>query len=236
MNESLPTPTTESNEMSVATNEERNFALNQRRAQALSNAPLVPKEFAKSVANCLIAVNLAQRTGFDTFEVMQNLHVIHGKPSFSAFFLIACINRCGRFESLKFRTEGEGMKKTCTAHAVEKSTGEVIEGPPVSLQMAHDEGWSTKSGSKWKTMPDLMLRYRSAAFFARTVAPEIAMGMHTPYEVNDMRANAQATSRPSAISAQEALEQARDITPDSSVEPDSVDSAFGLDGDGPEDF
>lgn len=235
MNESLPTPTTQSNEMSVATNEERIFALNQRRAQALSNAPLVPKEFAKSVANCLIAVNLAQRTGFDTFEVMQNLHVIHGKPSFSAFFLIACINKCGRFESLKFRTEGEGMQRTCIAHAVEKSTGEVIEGPPVSLKMAHDEGWSTKSGSKWKTMPDLMLRYRSAAFFARTVAPEIAMGMHTPEEAIDMRANSQARHQPSASSAQEALEQARDVTPPE-PELDEIDSAFSLAGDGPADI
>ena len=235
MNESLPTPTTQSNEMSVATNEERTFALNQRYAQALATSDLAPKAFAGSVANCLIAVNLAKRTNFDPLMVMQNMAVIHGKPSWSATFLIACINACGRFESLQFRIEGEGMKKTCTAHAVEKSTGEVVEGPPVSLQMANDEGWSTKSGSKWKTMPDLMLRYRSAAFFARTVAPEVAMGMHTPDEANDMRANAQA-SRPSAVSAQEALEQARDITPDSSVEPDSVDSAFGLDGDGPDDF
>jgi len=231
--ESLPTPITE--EMSLTT-QERNFALNQRQATALANSDLAPKAFAGSVANCLIAVNLAQRTQFDPLMVMQNMAVIHGKPSWSATFLIACINACGRFESLQFRVEGEGMKKTCTAHAVEKSTGEVVEGPPVSMQMAQDEGWSTKAGSKWKTMPDLMLRYRSAAFFARTVAPEVAMGMHTPEEVSDMRANAQATSRPSAISAQEALEQARDITPDSPVEPDSVDSAFGLDGDGPDDF
>jgi hypothetical protein len=229
--------------MSALSSEERVFALSQRQAQALATSDLAPKAFAGNVANCLIAVNLAKRTQFDPLMVMQNMAVIHGKPSWSATFLIACINACGRFESLQFRIEGEGMKKSCTATAVEKSTGEVVEGPPVTMQMARDEGWSEKAGSKWKTMPDLMLRYRSAAFFARTVAPEIAMGMHTPEEAIDMRANSQARHQPSASSAQEALEQARDVTP---PEPeleqirrnvlDEIDSAFSLAGDGPADI
>ena len=47
-----------------------------------------------------------------------------------------------------------------------------------SIAMAKAEGWYAKNGSKWKTMEDLMLRYRSAAFFARTVAPEVALGGH----------------------------------------------------------
>ena len=132
------------------------------------------------------------------------------KPSWSATFLIACINKCGRFASLQFRIEGEGMKRSCTAHAVELATGDVVEGPPVSIQMAHDEGWATKSGSKWKTMPDLMLRYRAAAFFARTIAPEVAMGLYCEDELRDVEA---VSSGRTAVSAQEALEQARDVTP-----------------------
>ena len=55
------------------------------------------------------------------------------------------------------------------------------------MQMAKDEGWSTKNGSKWKTMPEQMLRYRSASFFGRIYAPEILMGFKTTDEVEDMQ-------------------------------------------------
>ena len=54
------------------------------------------------------------------------------------------------------------------------------------MQMAKDEGWYGKAGSKWKTMPELMLQYRSAAFFQRTYAPEISMGMQTVEEIRDV--------------------------------------------------
>ena len=54
------------------------------------------------------------------------------------------------------------------------------------MQMAKEEGWLTKSGSKWKTMPDLMIRYRAAAFFGRLYAPDIIMGMQASDEIEDI--------------------------------------------------
>lgn len=222
----------------VPTEKERDFALAQREATALANSSLVPKEFSGNVANCLIALNLARRTGFDPLMTMQNLDVIHGRPSFRATFLIACVNACGRFTPLKYRIEGTGDAQTCTAYAVERETGEVIEGPPVSIAMAKAEGWVAKNGSKWKTMPDLMLRYRAAAFFARTVAPDVALGMMTSDELEDI-ARPRRDGR-SARTATEALEAARDVTPpvepptaddfDQAPEVDPADAAFGLTG------
>lgn len=60
-----------------------------------------------------------------------------------------------------------------------------IESPEVSIQMALDEGWLTKNGSKWQTMPEVMLRYRSASLLGRLYAPELLMGLQTVEEVND---------------------------------------------------
>jgi hypothetical protein len=54
------------------------------------------------------------------------------------------------------------------------------------MAMAKAEGWSTKSGSKWVTMPEQMLRYRAAAFFARIYAPDITLGMQTSEEMRDI--------------------------------------------------
>lgn len=223
----------------VPTLAERSFALVQREATAMANSSLVPKEFQGNVANCLIALNLARRIGADPLMVVQNLDVIHGRPSFRATFLIACLNQCGRFTPLRYRITGEGKDRTCVAIANDMKTGEEYEGPPVSIQMAHDEGWATKSGSKWKTMPDLMLRYRAAAFFARTTAPEVAMGLYTSDELEEIH---HAPTGQTARSATEAIERARDITPpkaeDESQAPevDAVDAAFGLSGDEPDDF
>ena len=174
-----------SEELSITTAETAAFELVQRQAKMLASSTLVPKEFQNNMANCAIGLNIAKRLGADPFMVLQNIDVIHGRPSFRATFLIAMVNASGRFSPIKFKLEGEGQDRTCYAYATDKSSGETVEGPVVSMAMAKAEGWSTKSGSKWLTMPELMLRYRSAAFFARLYAPDITLGMQTAEEVED---------------------------------------------------
>lgn len=49
--------------------------------------------------------------------------------------------------------------------------------------MAKSEGWLGKNGSKWQTMPQIMLRYRAASFFGRMNCPELTMGIYTKEEV-----------------------------------------------------
>lgn len=164
------------------------FDMLQRQAKMFSASTLVPKDFQGNIANCAIAINIAKRLGTDPFMTIQNVDVIHGRPSFRATFLIAMVNSSGRFEPLQFRMEGtEGAAdRSCIAWAKSKDDGAILEGPKITLAMAKAEGWSTKSGSKWITMPELMLRYRSAAFFARLYAPDITLGMMTADEAQDV--------------------------------------------------
>jgi hypothetical protein len=160
-----------------------NFEHAQRVAKALSSSNLIPSNYQGNIPNTLVALEMANRIGASPLMVMQNLHVIHGRPSWSSSFIIAALNSCGRFSALKFITDKPGH---CKAVAVEVATGEQIEGPTVTLEMAQAEGWATKAGSKWKTMPELMLRYRAAAFFGRLYAPDILMGMQTSEEASDV--------------------------------------------------
>lgn len=74
----------------------------------------------------------------------------------------------------------------CVAYATELSTGEVLESDPVTISLAIREGWYTKPGSKWVTMPQLMLTYRAAAFWQRAYCPEISMGFMTAEEAEDI--------------------------------------------------
>ena len=164
------------------------FEMLQLQAKMFSSSSLVPKDFQSNVANCAIGINIAKRLGADPFMVLQNIDIIHGRPSFRATFLIAMVNASGRFEPLQFRMEGDEGKpsRSCVAWTKSKADGTPLEGPKITLEMAKAEGWSTKNGSKWLTMPELMLRYRAAAFFARLYAPDITLGMMTAEEAVDM--------------------------------------------------
>lgn len=168
-----------------------NFQTAQRMARALTASSLVPKEYQgeKGVANTLIAMELANRIGASPLMVMQNLDIIHGRPSWRSQFLIATVNSSGRFSPLRFRFEGEEGKQTwgCRAYATDRETGDECEGTLITMAMAKQEGWSTKSGSKWATMPEQMLRYRAAAFWARIYAPELSLGMYTAEEIQDIQ-------------------------------------------------
>jgi len=163
------------------------FELIQRVSKAFSSSNLVPKTYQGNLPNCMIALDMAQRIGANPLMVMQNLYIVHGTPSWSSKFLVATINGCGRFSSLRYEWKGEpgNADYGCRAWAVEKSTNERLNSVWITWEMVRAEGWDSKNGSKWKTMPDQMFVYRAAAFWQRAYAPELGMGLITTEEVHD---------------------------------------------------
>lgn len=164
------------------------FDLMQRGAKLLAASTLVPQQYQGNLPNCVIALNMANRIGADPLLVMQSLYIVHGRPGWSAKFLIASFNQCGRFTAIRYEWVGERGKDSwgCRAWATEKATGEKIIGPLITIELAKKEGWVDKSGSKWKTIPELMLQYRAAAWMVNTHAPEISMGLSTQEEIHDV--------------------------------------------------
>lgn len=168
---------------------EAGFKLAQRQAQALSASALVPPSYRGNLPNCLIAMELAGRIGASPFAVMQNLHIVQGRPSWSASFLIATVNACGRFEPLRFEVVGSdpfAKDYRVRAYAKDKASGEICYGAWITWKMVEAEGWASKTGSKWKTMPEQMFMYRAAGFWSRVYAPEISLGMQTTEEAQDV--------------------------------------------------
>lgn len=168
----------------------KQFELQQRMAQMYVQSTIVPDTYRGNIGNCAIAIDMAQRMGANPIMVMQNLYIVHGNPAWSSKFLIACINTSGRFTPLRYQFYGKrGTDQYgCRAYAYEKGDKEhkdALCGIWVTIEMAKKEGWTTKNGSKWNTMPDQMLVYRAAAFWARAYAPEISMGFLTKEEIED---------------------------------------------------
>jgi len=201
----------------------------QRVATALSSSTMVPvqyraftevKEFGKvtgyldnpaGLPNCVVALNMAVRMNADPLMIMQNLHVIEGRPSWSSQFIIAMLNSSGKFSPLRFELSAPGEEETieytvnvwkggnktvekrtatfrhqsCVAWVIEKETGDRLQSPTVTMTMARDEGWIGKNGSKWQTMQEVMLQYRTASLLGRFYAPELLMGLQSREEVED---------------------------------------------------
>lgn len=165
-----------------------NFELAQRMAKVLSSSTIVPKEFQGNLSNCMIAMEISNRLGASPTMVMQNLYIVHGKPAWSSTYIIASINSSGRFTPLEFEFVGDPGSDEwgCRATAKSRETGTTLTSPLITIGMAKAEGWYNKNGSKWKTMPELMMRYRAGSFFGKLYASDILMGMQTAEEIEDI--------------------------------------------------
>ena len=152
----------------------------------------IPDAFQGKPENCFIALQLACQLKMQPFTLFNTLYRIHGKPAFEAKMLIAMANSSGVFEGpIRYKYTGEGDKRACTAYAKMVSTGETVE-QTVSIELAKKEGWYDKKDkngnliSKWRTMPDLMLAYRSASWLIRLYCPEVMYGFTSKEEAEDI--------------------------------------------------
>ena len=156
-------------------------------AQTLSKSEIIPQSYKGKPADCLIAIDIANRLGLSPAIVMQNSQIVRGNFTWRGSACKAMIDGCGRYQKTRYVYVGEEGKDSygCYLEAIDND-GDIIKGVPVTIAMAKKEGWYNKDGSKWQSMCDLMLKYRAAAFFMRTECASIAMGFLTKEEVEDI--------------------------------------------------
>lgn len=158
---------------------------------------LVPENFKGKPMDCAIAVDMAQRAGLSPMMVMQNLYVVKGRPSWSGQACMALIRACPDFENVKVVYTGQESSDSwgCYITAINKKDKDLVKGPKITIGIAKKEGWYSKidkygkETSKWQTMPELMLAYRAAAFFARIYVPNALMGFRVEGEIEDIDTN-----------------------------------------------
>lgn len=167
--------------------------------EMFAGSQLVPESFRGKPGDCAIALDLALRLDLNPLSLFPQLYVIHGRPSLSAQYMIALVNRSGRFTPITW-TEGDDGVVEYTAYGKTRKipnyyavasfksaiTGETYASTRVDVRLAHANGWLTKDGSKWQTMPAQMCRYRSASWLIKSYAPELAMGLSFADESEDI--------------------------------------------------
>ena len=156
----------------------QSFESAQRIAASLADSALVPQAYRgqAGLPNCIVAIEIANRMGMSPFQVMQNLNVIHGRPSWSSQFIIGLIQGSNRFDGFTYKETAD----SCQCLAVLKTTGEQVSGPQITLDMAKKEGWT--KNPKWQSMPQTMLRYRAASAFGRFHIPDLILGIQSVEE------------------------------------------------------
>lgn len=190
MNE-LTTQNNNNQQFSIWNNRD-NAAAAFKMAEFLSNANLIPQAYRKNPGDCLIAIDLGNRLGVSPFVIMQNTQVVYGNITWKGAACKAMIDGCGKYRNSRYEMKGTPGSDDwgCRLVADNVQTRRTDVGPWVDIRMSKAEGWYQKSGSKWQTMPELMMKYRAASFFARTECPEVLMGFSTAEEQEDISAPA----------------------------------------------
>jgi hypothetical protein len=162
------------------------FEFTQRVARLYSESKLVPAHLQGKLADCFIALQMADAMDEDPLMVMQNIFIINAKAGWSAQYMIARANRSGNFRGpLRWRTEGvaDDLAVTCYADLAHVDEGDTRVEVTVSMAMAKADGWTRNE--KYKSIPEQMLRWRSATWLIRLYCPEVMMGLPAAEEVED---------------------------------------------------
>ena len=164
------------------------FEFAQRQAKSLCESDLVPTSYQgqKGLSNCLVALEMSKRMNLSPLTVMQNLNVIHGKPSWSSQFITSNILGCGRFKNFDYVVTGKDDSLAVQCQAIRLEDNKLVKGTAVSMKMAQKEGW-TRKNTKYQSMPELMLKNRAATFFGRQYIPDLLLGVQTSEEVIDIQ-------------------------------------------------
>ena len=163
------------------------FEFAQRQAKSLCQSQLVPTQYQgqNGLSNCLVALEMSKRMNLSPLTVMQNLNVIHGKPTWSAQFISSQIMACGRFKNFDYIVTGKDDSLSVQCQAIRLEDNKLVKGTAVSIKMAQQEGWTTKN-KKYQSMPEIMLKARAATFFGRQYIPDLLLGVQTSEEIVDI--------------------------------------------------
>jgi len=146
-----------------------------RSANAYAASRMVPEHFRNNPQDCYVVCELAEQLGVSPLAALQNIFMIGGKPGYSAQFATALLNRSKAFAGpIRHKVEGRGTDQLSVTAYAPLHDGDVVE-MTVDLALAKRENWT--KNSKYKTMPEQMLKHRANKWLISMYAPEVLLGL-----------------------------------------------------------
>ena len=164
-----------------------------RMAKGLIMSGLLPKSI-KTAEQAFAIITLGAELGFAAWQSMNSIDVIQGKPTLKPQAMLALIHRSGLAEMVKIPNVDEiakssaatvtmtrkgGMTHTETftwAMAELMETTEYVDNQKRTVPMVQKYNW--------RTMPEIMMKWRAVSACARVVFPDVIMGMYTADEID----------------------------------------------------
>ncbi|MGI9501319.1 MAG: recombinase RecT [Geminicoccaceae bacterium] len=155
----------------------------QRVATLMASSDLVPTHLQNKVANCTLIVQQALRWQMDPFALAQGTFVVGNKLGYEGKVVAAVANtRANLKERLKFDVSGSGQQCSVVVRGTFKGEDEER-----TVEATWVEGNAlSKSGAKWKELPDQQLCYYAARKWTRRHCPELILGVLSDDEVQAM--------------------------------------------------
>ena len=149
------------------------FEQMERMASAVAKSGLFG---VKTADQALALMLVAQAEGRSPAVVVQEYHIIQGRPALKADTLLARYQQAGG--TVKFE---ELSEKRCAATFSHPASGSFTI--DWTVEMAQRAGLAGKDN--WKAYPRAMLRARVISEGVRTSFPGVAIGVYTPEELQD---------------------------------------------------
>ncbi len=150
-------------------------------AKILSESDLVPKEFYKKPANCLLAIGMGAEVGLSPFQALQNIMVVNGRPSMWGDAVLALVRASGKLEYIK-----ETFDKTIkTAICVVKRFNE----PELTRTFSEADATTAILINKpgpWQQYRGRMLQMRARSWALRDAFNDVLKGLQITEEAVDM--------------------------------------------------
>jgi hypothetical protein len=152
-------------------------------AETIAKSGIAPVGFDKYK---IFAVMLKGRElNIPPMQSLTSLYVVNGKVAMDAQTMLAVIYRSSQFEGIVFREEPNSFTTTMKRKGKEPVSYTFTMDDAAKMQTSKQGGGTMPLVDKfnWKTMPKIMLKWRSISGCARMAFPDVIMGLYTPDEL-----------------------------------------------------
>jgi hypothetical protein len=155
-------------------------------AKVFADSDIVPKHFQGKAQNVFVALCMARNLKLDPMLALQNIYVVNGTPSLSSQMLIGLVNSSGLIEgSIVFESNNKTLEDLVITAKCKLKSGDIAS---VSYSYANAKAAGLAVKPPWKAAPEQMMRYRAAAFLCRSYFPQVALGLITKEEAEEIPA------------------------------------------------
>ena len=159
---------------SLATVRPDEYQIIRDQAQSLVKTGFLPTAI-KTPEQALAIILTGRELGIPAMAALNTINVIQGKPTVSPQLMLALIERSGQLEDIKVDVTDKGASVTM------KRKGRTAHTETFGQTEAQAMGLLGKDN--YKKQAGVMYKWRAVAACARTVFPDVILGLYTPEEM-----------------------------------------------------